>query len=142
VKSALTSISLLLLPLLLVGASGLEQLQPQSITPSADSTGTLLTPNGNQINISGGQLSGDGANLFHSFTHFGVNSDQIANFLSNPNIQNILGRVVGGEATVINGLIQVTGGGLSLPPELSEIGNRNLSHPYYWSAFTMIGNPW
>jgi CHAT domain-containing protein len=35
-----------------------------------------------------------------------------------------------------------SGGGLSLPPELSEIGNRNLSHPYYWSAFTMIGNPW
>jgi large exoprotein involved in heme utilization and adhesion len=110
VKSALTSISLWLLPLSLVGASGIEQLQAQSITPSADGTGTIVTPNGNQINISGGQLSGDGANLFHSFTQFGVNSDQIANFLSNPNIQNILGRVVGGEATVINGLIQVTGG--------------------------------
>ncbi len=31
---------------------------------------------------------------------------------------------------------------LPLPPELHEIRNKNLSHPYYWSAFTIIGNPW
>ncbi len=29
-----------------------------------------------------------------------------------------------------------------LPDALAESGNRELSHPYYWSAFTMIGNPW
>lgn len=28
---------------------------------------------------------------------------------------------------------------VSLPPELTR-GNLNLSHPYYWSAFTMTGN--
>jgi filamentous hemagglutinin family protein len=39
---------------------------------------------------------------------------QTANFLSNPAIQNILGRVMGGEASVINGLIQVTGGNFNL----------------------------
>lgn len=32
--------------------------------------------------------------------------------------------------------------GVQLPPDLAELGNRNFSHPYYWSAFTMIGNPW
>jgi CHAT domain-containing protein len=31
---------------------------------------------------------------------------------------------------------------LELPPELAKLGNENLSHPYYWSAFTMIGSPW
>jgi CHAT domain-containing protein len=29
---------------------------------------------------------------------------------------------------------------IALPPELANLGNMNLSHPYYWSAFTMIGN--
>ncbi len=29
-----------------------------------------------------------------------------------------------------------------LPDELAGGGNRDLSHPYYWAAFTMIGSPW
>ena len=29
-----------------------------------------------------------------------------------------------------------------LSSELESLGNINLSHPFYWSAFTMIGNPW
>ncbi|MGB3507897.1 MAG: CHAT domain-containing protein, partial [Microcoleaceae cyanobacterium] len=29
-----------------------------------------------------------------------------------------------------------------LPPELLGRGSRDLSHPYYWAAFTMIGSPW
>ncbi|WP_071189370.1 CHAT domain-containing protein [Trichormus sp. NMC-1] len=29
---------------------------------------------------------------------------------------------------------------ISLPPELSNLGKIDLSHPYFWSAFTMIGN--
>src|SRR5207253_33278 len=51
---------------------------------------------------------------FHSFQQFGLNANQIANFLSNPKIQNILTRVVGGEASQINGLIQVSGGNSNL----------------------------
>jgi CHAT domain-containing protein len=31
---------------------------------------------------------------------------------------------------------------LPLPSELAARGDRNLSHPYYWAAFTMIGSPW
>ncbi|MEG4600250.1 CHAT domain-containing protein, partial [Microcoleus sp. F6_B3] len=31
---------------------------------------------------------------------------------------------------------------LELPPELAKLTNENLSHPYYWSGFTMIGSPW
>lgn len=29
-----------------------------------------------------------------------------------------------------------------LPSEIATFAQANLSHPYYWSAFTMIGNPW
>jgi filamentous hemagglutinin family protein len=82
----------------------------QSITPAADGTGTNVTQNGIQYNIDGGSVSGDGSNLFHSFEQFGLDANQIANFLANPNLENILSRVTGGNASVINGLIQVTGG--------------------------------
>ncbi|HBB31712.1 MAG TPA: hypothetical protein DC064_07925, partial [Cyanobacteria bacterium UBA9273] len=86
----------------------------QSIVPATDGTGTVVTTNGGSLDISGGTLSGDGANLFHSFDQFGLSSGEIANFLSNPQIQNILGRVVGGDPSIINGLIQVTGGNSNL----------------------------
>ncbi|MDJ0554701.1 MAG: CHAT domain-containing protein [Microcoleaceae cyanobacterium MO_207.B10] len=33
-------------------------------------------------------------------------------------------------------------GGLQLPSELAEFSDETFSHPYYWSAFTIIGNPW
>ncbi|KKJ01360.1 CHAT domain-containing protein [Prochlorothrix hollandica] len=84
----------------------------QSITPATDGTGTIVTPNGNQWNISGGTSTQ--GNLFHSFGQFNVNSGDIANFLADPSIQNILGRVSGGDASVINGLIQVSGSGANL----------------------------
>lgn len=87
--------------------------QAQSITP-ADGTNTIVTPNGESLDISGGMLSGDGSNLFHHFEQFGVSQGEIANFLSSPEIRNILAGVVGGEASLINGLIQVTGGNSNL----------------------------
>ncbi|MEQ8466029.1 filamentous hemagglutinin N-terminal domain-containing protein, partial [Coleofasciculus sp. E1-EBD-02] len=86
----------------------------QSITPAADGTGTIVTPDGNRIDISGGSLSADGKNLFQSFQQFGLNPEEVANFLANPDLNNILSRVVGGDASVINGLIQVTGGNPNL----------------------------
>ncbi|MEQ8999422.1 MAG: filamentous hemagglutinin N-terminal domain-containing protein [Coleofasciculus sp. B1-GNL1-01] len=81
----------------------------QPITPAADGTGTTVNSEGNRYDIQGGTVSGDGVNLFHSFEQFGLDTNQIANFLSNPEIQNILGRVMNGEPSLINGLIQVTG---------------------------------
>ncbi|HEY9838724.1 MAG TPA: CHAT domain-containing protein, partial [Vampirovibrionales bacterium] len=33
-------------------------------------------------------------------------------------------------------------GAITLPPELSDVGDYSLSHPYYWSGFTAIGSPW
>jgi len=97
-----------------VALSPVSQAQAQPITAANDGTGTLVTPDGNKFDISGGTSSGDGANLFHSFQQFGLDTGQIANFISRPEIQNILTRVVGGDASVINGLIQVTGGNSNL----------------------------
>ncbi|MBE9031830.1 filamentous hemagglutinin N-terminal domain-containing protein, partial [filamentous cyanobacterium LEGE 11480] len=88
--------------------------QALPIVPAADGTGTRVNQSGPQFNINGGTLSGDQANLFHSFQRFGLNADQIANFIASPNLQNILGRVVGGDASQINGLVQVTGGNANL----------------------------
>jgi filamentous hemagglutinin family protein len=92
-----------------VGAFSLTPVLAQSITPATDGTETVVTPQGNRFNITGGKTSADGTNLFQSFSQFGLNTGQIADFQSNPAIQNILGRVVGGNASIINGLIQVSG---------------------------------
>ncbi len=32
--------------------------------------------------------------------------------------------------------------GIALGPDLSGTDTVNLSHPFYWAAFTMSGNPW
>ncbi len=74
--------------------------------------GTVVNSQGNQTNITGGTQAG--ANLFHSFRDFNLNSSQIANFLSNPQTQNILARINGGNPSFINGLLQVTGGNSNL----------------------------
>ncbi len=84
----------------------------QAIAPAADGTGTVVTQTGNSFEITGGTQAG--ANLFHSFQQFGLSADQAATILSSPDIANILGRVVGGEASFINGSLQVTGGNSNL----------------------------
>ncbi|MEQ9356080.1 CHAT domain-containing protein [Coleofasciculus chthonoplastes] len=118
-------------------------LNAQSITAEPDGMGTIVTIDGEQFNISGGSLSGDGSNLFHSFDDFGLDANQVANFLSNPQIQNILGRVVGGNASIINGLIQVTGGNSNLylinPSGFIFGENASLNVPGSFTATTANG---
>ncbi|MEQ9484668.1 CHAT domain-containing protein [Coleofasciculus sp. F4-SAH-05] len=115
----------------------------QSVTGAGDGTGTTVEQNSNQFNIDGGTFSGDGENLFHSFQDFGLSSGEIANFLSNPQIRNILGRVVGGEASIINGLIQVTGGNSNLflmnPAGIVFGANASLNVPASFTATTATG---
>jgi filamentous hemagglutinin family protein len=126
-----------------LGSVGLYPVWAQSIRPAADGTGTVVTPNGNQISITGGQRSRDGGNLFHSFSDFGLSSNQIATFLSNPQIQNILARVNGGNPSVINGLLQVTGGHSNLflinPAGIVFGSNAGLNVPAVFTATTANG---
>ena len=110
--------------------------------PVADpTTGTNVTQTGNQFDIDGGTQAGD--NLFHSFEKFGLTKEQTANFLSNPDIANILGRVTGGNASFINGLIQVTGGDSNLflinPAGLIFGNDASLNLPASFTATTADG---
>ncbi|HIK11842.1 MAG TPA: CHAT domain-containing protein [Oscillatoriaceae cyanobacterium M33_DOE_052] len=128
----------------------IAQTQPIIPETGTNSTSTLVTPEGNRLDITGGQRSRDGANLFHSFQEFGLSQDQIANFITNPQINNILGRVVGGNPSYINGLIQVTGGTSNLflmnPAGIIFGQNASLNIPADFTATTAsgigFGNNW
>jgi filamentous hemagglutinin family protein len=100
--------SLLLVSTLLVAALPCQA----QVTSAIDGTQTIVQQAGNTFNITGGTTAG--SNLFHSFQQFGLTQGQVASFLANPAIQNVLGRVTGGEASVINGLLQVTGSNANL----------------------------
>ncbi|NJS12842.1 MAG: filamentous hemagglutinin N-terminal domain-containing protein [Microcoleus sp. CSU_2_2] len=112
----------------------------QTVVPAADGTGTAVIRNDNRYDINGGSLSGDGANLFHSFQQFGLKEGQIANFLTNPSIQNILTRIAGGDASLINGLVTVTGGNSHLflinPAGIVFGPNASLNVPGAFTATT------
>ncbi len=120
---------------------GQAQTQPITAESSPNGTGTVVTPNGNQFDITGGTRSG--GNLFHSFQQFGLDQNQIANFLSDPSIQNILGRVMGANPSVINGLIKVSGGNSNLflmnPAGIIFGPNAALNVPASFTATTATG---
>ncbi|HIK12453.1 MAG TPA: CHAT domain-containing protein [Oscillatoriaceae cyanobacterium M33_DOE_052] len=106
----------LLLPLGL-GELAKAEMQPlvvAQVIPAPDGTGTVVEVQGNKYEITGGKTSADGANLFHSLQEFGLTQGQIADFMASPDIRNILGRVSGGNASIIDGLIQVSGGNANL----------------------------
>ena len=115
----------------------------QTIIPAEDGTGTIVTRDGKRITIDGGSLSQDGENLFHSFQEFGLSTEQIANFLANPQLQNILSRVTGGNSSVIRGLIEVSGGNPNLylmnPAGIIFGENARLNVPADFTATTATG---
>jgi len=47
-----------------------------------------------------------------------------------------------GQVYLENGQLHTNQGNIALPAELAGIANKNLSHPYYWAAFTVVGSPW
>ncbi len=136
--------------LLLSVILSVDQVQAQSITSSAGSTTNVVTTTRNLYNITGGDTSKDGINLFHSFHQFGLKTGETANFIASPTIQNILGRVVGGNASVINGSIQITGSNANLflinPMGIIFGNNASLNLPASFTATTAnkigFGSQW
>ncbi|MDX2212055.1 MAG: CHAT domain-containing protein [Oculatellaceae cyanobacterium bins.114] len=120
-----------------------EPLIAQSITAAPDGTGTVVQRSGGVHTIQGGSLSGDGRNLFHSFERFGLSAEEVANFLSTPQIQTILGRVTGGDPSIINGLLRVSGGNSDLylinPAGILFGANARLDIPASFTATTATG---
>ncbi|WP_448571793.1 two-partner secretion domain-containing protein [Trichothermofontia sp.] len=136
-----------LLPLVIVfpiaGTLFLGVAVAQPIVPAADGTGTIVRPVGERFEIEGGKTSRDGANLFHSFQRFNLSKQQIANFLASPQLRNILGRIVGGDASYIDGLIQISGGNPNLfllnPAGIMFGPNAALNVPADFTAVTATG---
>ena len=78
----------------------------QAIVPTNDMTQVIPSDQG-IIEISGGTPAV--GNLFHSFERFSLTPEQTANFLTTPFTDRVIGQVIGGTASSINGLLQVTG---------------------------------
>ncbi|MBD2461336.1 CHAT domain-containing protein [Oscillatoria sp. FACHB-1407] len=111
--------------------------------PTTNGTDTRVQLRNGRFDIEGGRLSGDRASLFHEFEQFGLSASEIANFISNPEIRNILSRVTGGNASYIDGLLQVSGGNSNLylinPAGILFGPNARLDLPASFTATTATG---
>ncbi|MFQ3629904.1 MAG: filamentous hemagglutinin N-terminal domain-containing protein, partial [Cyanobacteriota bacterium] len=94
-----------------ISPGALAQSASQSVQPARN---TRVTRQGNRLDISGGRRSRDGRNLFHTFRQFGLSQGEIANFLSTREVRNILARVNGGSASLIDGILRVSGSNANL----------------------------
>lgn len=110
------------------------------IVPANDGTGTLVNQDGSQYTIHGGQISGDGRNQFHSLDTFNVLQGETATFLTSPDIHNVLTRIVGGDPSSINGLVQLLGSNANLyllnPAGIVFGANASLNVPGDFMATT------
>ncbi|MEM1424973.1 MAG: filamentous hemagglutinin N-terminal domain-containing protein, partial [Cyanobacteria bacterium P01_H01_bin.130] len=108
--SRLLTPAMALVPYFALGLSnGRVDAQPP-IVPAQDGLNTQVLPQGDRTVIQGGQLSGDRGNLFHGFERFDVPTGHTADFRVMPQLRNILGRISGGEPSLIDGTIQGSGG--------------------------------
>lgn len=140
--STYSKTSLVLLPFL--GTAITANASAQVIS-AGEGTATVVNQDSSQFDITGGQRSNDGINLFHNFEQFGLSSGQIANFETVPSVQNVIGNVSGSQASKINGTLQVSGSdanlylmnpaGILLGPD----SQLNLSGGFTATAATGIG---
>jgi len=114
----------------------------QSITVDG-TTPTQVTESsgGNEVSITGGTAANH--NLFHSFQDFNVNSGQSVTFYTDSTIANILGNVTGGQASIINGQIQLIGSNANLflinPAGILFGTQASLNLPAAFTATTATG---
>jgi len=47
-----------------------------------------------------------------------------------------------GKLTIENHQLRSSRGETTLPDNIPKLESKNLSHPYYWAAFSTIGSPW
>ncbi|MEM9244196.1 MAG: CHAT domain-containing protein [Cyanobacteria bacterium P01_F01_bin.153] len=119
------------------------QVIPAQITPAQDGINTQVQNLGTEITITGGQTSPGGENLFHSFDQFNINVGETANFLTPSATETVLGRIGGGDPSLINGTIQLTGSNADLfllnPAGVVFGQNAVLDVPASFGASTATG---
>ncbi|MFK8182835.1 MAG: CHAT domain-containing protein [Phormidesmis sp.] len=133
--------SLILLPLV----STVNAISPASaeVLAGNEDVGTSISVNeeGNQFDITDGTVGG--SNLFHDFEQFDVNADQTVNFITVPDIQNVVSTVSSHQASVIDGTLQVSGSNANLylmnPAGILLGPNIQLNLPGSFSATTATG---
>ena len=96
----------------LLGTLG-QALGQVTVDSSFGNAGALAGPNFQIPDTLGNTVGG---NLFHSFSDFNIQTGESATFTGPDSINNILGRVTGGDASSIDGLIrsEITGANLYL----------------------------
>lgn len=88
---------------LAVGDSLADVVRDGSVGP-----GVGVQPTGPNFMVDESMGSLVGPNLLHSFTSFSLSSVQSATFSAVSAVDNVVSRVTGGEASMINGLLQST----------------------------------
>ncbi|MBE9066981.1 CHAT domain-containing protein [Leptolyngbya cf. ectocarpi LEGE 11479] len=85
------------------------QVNAQSIIAAPDGTNTTVSETAGDFIIENGTTvgSGDQINLFHSFDRFGLITGESATFENSAGATNIIGRVTGGNFSIIDGQISV-----------------------------------
>lgn len=104
-----TTVALALLP-----AAGVAIAPPtfaQTVVPTSPIT-QITTPDEGIVTIHGGTQAEQ--NIFHSFDQFTLEQNQTANFVTPADINAVIGQVIGGTASSIDGLLQVTGSNADL----------------------------
>jgi filamentous hemagglutinin family protein len=93
--------------LLAIALFGFPIVTSAQVTPDGSLSTTVRTSNGVDFTIDAGTTAG--GNLFHSFRDFSIPTGGSAAFNNGANVQNIIGRVTGGNASTIDGLIRANG---------------------------------
>jgi filamentous hemagglutinin family protein len=93
--------------LLAIALFGFPIVTSAQVAPDGSLSTTVRTSNGVDFTIDAGTTAG--GNLFHSFRDFSIPTGGSAAFNNGANVQNIIGRVTGGNASTIDGLIRANG---------------------------------
>ncbi|MGD1860876.1 MAG: CHAT domain-containing protein [Leptolyngbyaceae cyanobacterium] len=107
-RTAIATPLLLSLAVLNHSSAGAEGIVP------AGETDTQVTSSGPDHTITGGMTAADNQSLFHTFTEFNLLTGESATFITDPAILNVLSGVSGGNPSVIDGLLQVSGSAANL----------------------------
>ncbi|MGA1264430.1 MAG: CHAT domain-containing protein [Prochlorothrix sp.] len=111
------------------------------VTPAIDGTQTQVQITDQGYGISGGTQVG--GNLFHSFEQFNLDRGQTAQFQTPGSIANVLGRIIGGDPSYIDGTLSLVGSNANLylinPAGLVFGNGAQLQLPGSFTATTATG---